>query len=164
MPKFYITLPTVAVAQSKDTAQIMVKIDLSKTKKFNTRQKLVEYLQGELDSKISGGTATVKLLEQAQPIDEACLNAVSQRFRPIILSSTATITGLIPLAFSKSALFGPMSVTIMFGLGSATFLTFVVVPVVYSLVNTKLEEKPNIKSRIDKLNFKSLMFWKRYRR
>ncbi|MBV7276995.1 efflux RND transporter permease subunit [Clostridium sp. PL3] len=74
-------------------------------------------------------------------IDEACLHAVSQRFRPIILSSTATITALIPLAFSKSALFGPMSVTIMFGLLSATFLTFIVVPVVYSLVNTKLEER-----------------------
>lgn len=74
-------------------------------------------------------------------IDDACLHAVSQRFRPIILSSTATITGLIPLAFSKSALFGPMSVTIMFGLLSATFLTFIVVPVVYSLVNTKLEKR-----------------------
>lgn len=74
-------------------------------------------------------------------IDDACLHAVSQRFRPIILSSTATITGLIPLAFSRSALFGPMSVTIMFGLLTATFLTFVVVPVVYSLVNTKLEQR-----------------------
>jgi multidrug efflux pump len=72
-------------------------------------------------------------------IDEACLHAVSQRFRPIILSSVATITGIIPLAFSKSALFGPMSVTIMFGLLVATFLTFIVVPVVYSMVNTKLE-------------------------
>jgi len=91
-------------------------------------------------------------------IDEACLHAVSQRFRPIILSSTATITGLVPLAFSKSALFGPMSVTIIFGLASATFLTFVVVPVIYSLVNTRLEERP---IKIDKLDFKSLMFWKK---
>jgi len=91
-------------------------------------------------------------------IDEACLHAVSQRFRPIILSSTATITGLVPLVFSKSALFGPMSVTIIFGLASATFLTFVVVPVVYSLVNTKLEETP---IKMDKLNIKSLVFWKK---
>jgi len=91
-------------------------------------------------------------------IDEACLHAVSQRFRPIILSSTATITGLIPLVFSKSALFGPMSVTIIFGLASATFLTFVVVPVVYSLVNTRLEERP---IKMDKLSIKSLKFWKK---
>ena len=91
-------------------------------------------------------------------IDEACLHAVSQRFRPIILSSTATITGLIPLAFSKSALFGPMSVTIIFGLASATFLTFIVVPVIYSLVNTKLEERP---IKMDKLSVNSLVFWKK---
>ena len=74
-------------------------------------------------------------------INEACVHAVSQRFRPIILSSTATITGLIPLAFSNSALFGPMSVTIIFGLATATFLTFIVIPIMYSLVNTQLEKE-----------------------
>ncbi|WP_026889025.1 efflux RND transporter permease subunit [Clostridium beijerinckii] len=81
-------------------------------------------------------------------IDEACIHAVSLRFRPIILSSTATITGLIPLAFSKSALFGPMSVTIIFGLATATFLTFIVVPVMYSLVNTKCEERQAKKNKV----------------
>ena len=81
-------------------------------------------------------------------IDEACIHAVSLRFRPIILSSVATITGLVPLAFSKSALFGPMSVTIIFGLASATFLTFIVVPVMYSLVNTKLEEREAKKNKV----------------
>lgn len=81
-------------------------------------------------------------------IDEACLHAVSQRFRPIILSSTATIIGLVPLAFSKSALFGPMSVAIIFGLASATFLTFIVVPVIYSLVNTRLEKRKTKRAQI----------------
>ncbi|WP_238916253.1 efflux RND transporter permease subunit [Clostridium sp. YIM B02555] len=81
--------------------------------------------------------------QEGLSIDEACIHAVSQRFRPIILSSTATITGLIPLAFSNSTLFGPMSVTIIFGLASATFLTFIVVPVMYSLVNNRLEAKKN---------------------
>lgn len=80
-------------------------------------------------------------------IDEACLHAVSQRFRPIILSSTATIAGLVPLVFSKRALFDPMSVTIIFGLATATFLTFIVVPVIYSLVNTKLEQRAANKDR-----------------
>ncbi|RMD04797.1 efflux RND transporter permease subunit [Clostridium autoethanogenum] len=83
--------------------------------------------------------------EDGLSVDDACMFAVSQRFRPIILSSTATITALIPLAFSGSALFGPMSVAMMCGLLTATFLTFVVVPVVYSMVNTKLEKK--IKSK-----------------
>ena len=79
--------------------------------------------------------------EDGLSIDDACMFAVSQRFRPIILSSTATVTALIPLAFSGSALFGPMSVSMMCGLLTATFLTFVVVPVVYSMVNTKLEKR-----------------------
>ncbi|AFM41755.1 cation/multidrug efflux pump [Desulfosporosinus acidiphilus SJ4] len=79
--------------------------------------------------------------EEGLSINEACLYAVSQRFRPIILSSTATITGLIPLALSNSALFGPMSVTIMFGLLTATFLTFIAIPVIYSVVNTKIEQR-----------------------
>ncbi|OAA86823.1 efflux RND transporter permease subunit [Clostridium ljungdahlii] len=83
--------------------------------------------------------------EDGLSIDDACMFAVSQRFRPIILSSTATVTALIPLAFSGSALFGPMSVAMMCGLLTATFLTFVVVPVVYSMVNTKLEKR--IKSK-----------------
>ncbi|NYC50631.1 multidrug efflux pump subunit AcrB [Clostridium beijerinckii] len=66
MPSFYITLPT--VAPSKDTARIMVKVDISKTKTFDTREKFVEHMQTQLDNEISGGTATVKLLEQADPI------------------------------------------------------------------------------------------------
>jgi len=74
-------------------------------------------------------------------VDEACLQAVSQRFRPIILSSTATITALIPLAFSKSDLFGPMAVTIMFGLLTSTFLTFIVIPVVYSLISSRKDQR-----------------------
>lgn len=65
MPQFYITLPT--VAPSKDTAQIMVRINIDKTKKFETRQELTEHIQSLLDSKIYEGTATVKLLEQAEP-------------------------------------------------------------------------------------------------
>jgi multidrug efflux pump subunit AcrB len=66
MPKFYVTLPTVAA--SKDTAQIMVKVDLSKNKKFNTREELAEHIQSLLDNKIYAGTATVKLLEEGMPI------------------------------------------------------------------------------------------------
>lgn len=65
VPKFYITIPPLAPA--KDKAQIMMNIDLNKTKKFSTRQELAEYLQSQIDSKISGGIATVKLLEQAMP-------------------------------------------------------------------------------------------------
>lgn len=68
-------------------------------------------------------------------IDEACKDAVSKRFRPIILTTTTTVIGLIPLVFSGNALFDSMSVALMSGLLVSTILTMVVIPTMYSLVN-----------------------------
>ena len=65
---------------------------------------------------------------------DACLDSVSKRFRPIILSSVTTIMGLFPLALSGSELFAPMAVALMCGLIVSTMLTIIVVPVMYSLI------------------------------
>lgn len=74
-------------------------------------------------------------------IDEACVDAVDKRFNSIILSASTTVMGLVPLAISGSALFGPMAISLMFGLTISTFLTMVVIPVIYSLVETYLEKR-----------------------
>ncbi|MFP4457679.1 MAG: efflux RND transporter permease subunit [Clostridia bacterium] len=66
-------------------------------------------------------------------IDIACREASGKRFRPIILSTTTTFIGMIPLFLSKSSLFMPMAISLMFGLMIATLLTLVIIPVVYSL-------------------------------
>jgi multidrug efflux pump subunit AcrB len=66
-------------------------------------------------------------------IDEACLDAVDKRFNPIILSAGTTVMGLLPLALSGSSLFSPMAIALMFGLIVSTFLTMVVIPVIYSI-------------------------------
>ncbi len=63
--------------------------------------------------------------------EEACLNAVSMRFRPIILTTVTTLMGLAPLAFSGSELFSPMAIALMSGLLVSTFLTMIVIPVIY---------------------------------
>jgi multidrug efflux pump subunit AcrB len=47
------------------------------------------------------------------------------------MAAITTILGMIPLVFD--AFFGSMAVTIMFGLGFATVLTLVIVPVLYAL-------------------------------
>ncbi|TCO72274.1 efflux RND transporter permease subunit [Marinisporobacter balticus] len=73
-------------------------------------------------------------------IDESCIDAVGKRFNAIILSATTTVIGLVPLAISGSGLFAPMAISLMFGLIISTFLTMVVIPVVYSLVETWLEK------------------------
>lgn len=72
-------------------------------------------------------------------IEEACTNAVSVRFRPVVLSTTTTVFGLFPLAFFGNDLFRPMAVAFMGGLMVATLLTLVIVPVLYSLIEGKIE-------------------------
>lgn len=71
--------------------------------------------------------------EEGMSIAEACHFAVNRRYRPIILAAVTTVIGLVPLAFSGSDLFTPMSVALMSGLLISTLFTLVVVPVLYSL-------------------------------
>ncbi len=75
--------------------------------------------------------------EEDIDIDELAKSASLVRFRPIMLSTVTTCIGLLPLVFSSSELFKPMSVGLMSGLLISTFLTLVFVPLVYSLVYSK---------------------------
>jgi len=62
------------------------------------------------------------------------------RVRPVLLTSLTTILGMIPLL--NDPRFGSMAVTIMFGLLIATFLTLLMVPLLYTLFyNIKPHEK-----------------------
>jgi multidrug efflux pump subunit AcrB len=85
-------------------------------------------------------------------IDEACIDAVEKRFNAIILSAATTVMGLVPLAFSGSELFSPMAVSLMAGLIVSTFLTMVIIPVIYSLIETFIEKRKIIKQRSKTIN------------
>ncbi|WP_462281126.1 efflux RND transporter permease subunit [Salinivirga cyanobacteriivorans] len=56
------------------------------------------------------------------------------RFTPIILTTLTTAGGLLPLTLQGGDLWAPMGWTIIGGLLISTFLTLVVVPVLYSVV------------------------------
>ncbi|PAB57422.1 efflux RND transporter permease subunit, partial [Anaeromicrobium sediminis] len=85
--------------------------------------------------------------DEGHTINDACVDAVDKRFNAIILSAGTTIIGLIPLALAKSSLFTPMAVSLMFGLLVSTFLTMIVIPVIYSLIETfMLKRKDMAKS------------------
>jgi multidrug efflux pump subunit AcrB len=53
------------------------------------------------------------------------------RMRPVSMAALTTIMGMIPLL--QDDFFISMAVTIMFGLGFATVLTLIVVPVLYAV-------------------------------
>jgi len=56
-----------------------------------------------------------------------------RRLRPILLTTTTTIGGLLPLYLGGGAMWEPMAMTITAGLLFATVLTLGVVPILYSV-------------------------------
>ena len=67
----------------------------------------------------------------------AILEGCRDRFRPIVMTATTTVVGLIPLAYSYSSFFDlryfPMARTVMGGLIASTVLTLLVLPTYYTL-------------------------------
>jgi multidrug efflux pump len=89
------------------------------------------------------------LLKDGMPLKEAIIEAGRTRMTPVLLTASATILGLVPLAVGLNmdfvklftelnphlyfggdnvAFFGPLSWTIIFGLTFATLLTLILVP------------------------------------
>ncbi|AZQ84468.1 efflux RND transporter permease subunit [Colwellia sp. Arc7-635] len=67
----------------------------------------------------------------------AVLIAAQSRFRPVMLTSLTTFIGLMPLLFEKATqaqFLIPMAVSLGFGIIFATFITLILVPVNYLLV------------------------------
>lgn len=101
------------------------------------------------------------LMEQGMELKAAIVEAGRTRMTPVILTASATILGLIPLAVGLNidfvtlftefnphiffggdsvAFWGPLSWTMIFGLGFATFLTLILVPAMY-LIAMRLKQK-----------------------
>jgi multidrug efflux pump len=95
------------------------------------------------------------LLKQGMPLKEAIIEAGRTRMTPVILTASATILGLVPLAVGLNmdfvklfteldphlffggdsvAFWGPLSWTMIYGLSFATLLTLLLVPAMLYLV------------------------------
>ncbi|WP_394750241.1 efflux RND transporter permease subunit [Spongiimicrobium salis] len=77
-------------------------------------------------------------LKSGMSFDEAIFNAGRSRFRAIFLTSITTIAGLAPLMLetSRQAQFLiPMAISIAYGIGFATLLTLIVLPIFLSFSN-----------------------------
>ncbi|WP_111637587.1 efflux RND transporter permease subunit [Marinomonas shanghaiensis] len=71
-------------------------------------------------------------LDQGTEKYEAIFNSAVSRVRPVCMAAVTTILGMIPLLFD--GFFEGMAVVISFGLGFATILTLIAVPVFYTLL------------------------------
>lgn len=95
-----------------------------------------------------------ELRERGEPLEDAVVDGGATRMTPVILTATAAILALIPLAIGLNldfatlfsefdprfyvggdnvAFWGPLAWTMIFGLVMATFLTLLVVPTMYIL-------------------------------
>ncbi|HET6556945.1 MAG TPA: efflux RND transporter permease subunit [Prolixibacteraceae bacterium] len=112
---------------------------------------------------------------EGMPTRRAIIEGGKTRITPVILTATATMLGLVPLAVGMNlnfitmftelnphlyfggdnvAFWGPLAWSIIFGLSFATFLTLMFVPALYELdyvIKLKLERRKNLK-RIKALN------------
>jgi multidrug efflux pump subunit AcrB len=87
---------------------------------------------------------------------EALIRGGKTRFRPVMLTAVTTVLGLVPLAMGlnfdflglysnlnpdfywggeQAAMWGPMAIAVIAGLTFATFLTLLLVPVMYSVLD-----------------------------
>ena len=74
---------------------------------------------------------TNQLRIQGMELMDAITQAASTRFRPILLTTLTTVTGLLPLTLTNSNLWSPLGWTIIGGMISSTLLTLLIVPILY---------------------------------
>lgn len=112
------------------------------------------------------------LKERGWKTRKAIIEAGKIRIRPIVLTATAAILGLVPLAIGMNInfgtlltefnphlhfggdnvmFFGPLSWTIIFGLSFATFVTLILIPVMYLVIYTRNIKRQRRKSNIARL-------------
>lgn len=78
-------------------------------------------------------------LKEGMGFDESLFIAGRERFRAIFLTSVTTIAGLAPIILEKSfqaQLLKPMAISIAYGIGYATLLTLILLPILLSVTNS----------------------------
>jgi multidrug efflux pump subunit AcrB len=94
--------------------------------------------------------------EHGEPLQEALLDAGIMRLRPVLITVAATVIALFPLAAHGGPLWEPLCYAQIGGLTFATFVTLLLVPVIYAtfvldlkLVRWETREPTSVESRAD---------------
>jgi HAE1 family hydrophobic/amphiphilic exporter-1 len=81
----------------------------------------------------------VQLRERGQSVKQALENAGATRLRPILMTTAAMVFGMVPVAIGHGdggEVRAPMGVAVIGGLITSTFLTLIVVPVIYTFMES----------------------------
>lgn len=87
--------------------------------------------------------------EGVTSIRERILTGTKERIRPIMLTATTDIFGFLPMAFSASAgaeVQRPLATVVIGGMLTATMLTLVVLPVLYTFVEGRIDRRKGLRS------------------
>ncbi|SHM88968.1 cobalt-zinc-cadmium resistance protein CzcA [Cyclobacterium lianum] len=87
--------------------------------------------------------------EGVTSIRERILTGTKERIRPIMLTATTDIFGFLPMAFSGSAgaeVQRPLATVVIGGMLTATLLTLLVLPVLYTFVEGRSDKRKNLKA------------------
>ena len=86
---------------------------------------------------------TRALRREGMPIEEAVATACRVRLRPVLMTSLATILGMIPMALALEAgseQYAPLARSIIGGLTMSVIVTVFIVPAAYLLIHRREEE------------------------
>ena len=87
------------------------------------------------------------LIGRGVPLMDACYEAGKSRFRPVLMTTLTTILGMLPMCFAtggQAAMVQPIAVAVVGGLLSSTFVTLLIIPVIYSLVMKEKDKKKSL--------------------
>lgn len=90
--------------------------------------------------------------ERGYELKEAIALSGASRLRPVLMTAMTTILGMVPMAISSSEgseMWRPMGVVVIGGLTVATFVTLIIVPVLYGIVNKHGDAEKLAKRRKD---------------
>jgi multidrug efflux pump subunit AcrB len=87
---------------------------------------------------------TNTLRARGRKVREACVEAGRNRLRPVLMTSLTTILGMVPIAFFPGPgadTIQPIAKTFVGGLSVSTVFTLFVTPVMYSLLNSRHDNR-----------------------
>ncbi|MEW6008626.1 MAG: efflux RND transporter permease subunit [Candidatus Omnitrophota bacterium] len=82
------------------------------------------------------------LAKRGIPLTQAITTGGKNRLRPVLMTTITTLLGMLPLAISRgegSELWRPLGVSMIGGLSLSTFITLVLVPVLYAIFKTRFK-------------------------